>query len=68
MTWWKRTRSIVLAAIDEWIADGVPGRGAAPSYYVLFSLGPLLVLPVGVFELFLSGAATRDSLAERRDE
>lgn len=68
MTWWKETRSIVVETIDEWLVDGVPGRGAALSYYVLLSLGPLLVLLLGVFELFVSEATfRRQAVALARD-
>lgn len=68
MKWWKETRSIVVETIDEWLVDGVPGRGAALSYYVLLSLGPLLVLFLGVFELFVSEATfRREAVAVARE-
>lgn len=43
----------------EWLEDGIPARGAALAYYVLLSLGPLLVLIVGVLEFFLTGNEVR---------
>ena len=59
MAWWKEIRSIVVETIDEWLADGVPGKGAALSYYVLLSLGPFLVLLAGVFQLFVGEETLR---------
>lgn len=59
MSVWSETKSIAFATVKEWLEDGVPGRGAALSFYVLLSLGPILVLLVGVLELFLSADAVR---------
>lgn len=55
----SETKAIFTATVKEWLEDGVPGRGAALSFYVLLSLGPLLVLLVGVLELFLSTESVR---------
>lgn len=46
--------SILKETTLQWLEDEVPTRGAALSYYVLLSLGPFLVLTVGVLEFFLS--------------
>lgn len=62
--WLPEVREILLETGREWLEDGVPGRGAALSYYVLLSLGPLLILLVGVAELFLSGQAIRSQVVE----
>lgn len=51
-------RDTVVKTLD----DGVPGRSAALSYYVLLSLGPLLVILVAVLEFFLSGPEARSSV------
>lgn len=45
----------------EWLEDGIPSRGAALAYYLLLSLGPFLVLLVGVLQSFLT---TREVLDE----
>lgn len=42
-----------------WLEDGIPERGAALSYYVLLSLGPLLVLVIGTLEFFLTSEDAR---------
>lgn len=59
MTWLIETRAIVAETIRQSLDDGLPGRGAALSYYVILSLGPLLVLLMGALEMFLSGAQVR---------
>lgn len=59
---WKDARSIVTQTIGEWLHDEVPSRGAALSYYVLLSLGPLLVLFVGTMELFVSESNIREQI------
>lgn len=46
------------------LEDGIPARGAALSYYVLLSLGPLLVLLVGVLEFFLTEQQVREGVVE----
>ena len=60
MSVWSETKAIGIATVKEWLEDGVPGRGAALSFYVLLSLGPILVLIVGILELFLSAGAVRE--------
>lgn len=50
--------------VVEWVEDGVPERGAALSYYVLLSLGPVLVILVGVLELVMAGQDIRAQLVE----
>lgn len=48
----------------EWIEDDIPARGAALSYYVLLSLGPALVLIVGLLELLIGEADIRAGVIE----
>jgi membrane protein len=48
----------------EWLEDGVPARGAALAYYVLLSLGPLLVLIVGALEFFLTSEQARAQVVD----
>lgn len=56
--------SILKETVVEWIEDGIPARGAALSYYVLLSLGPLLVLIVGALEFFLTSEEARQGVVE----
>ena len=53
---------ILKETLVEWLEDGVPARGAALAYYVILSLGPLLVLIVGVLEFFLTGDEVRSAV------
>jgi membrane protein len=62
--WLKEAGAIVKDTVVESIEDGVPARGAALSYYVLLSLGPLLVLIVGALEFFLSSDAARQGVVD----
>lgn len=60
--WPGSVRAILQETIREWLADGVPERGAALAYYVLLSLGPFFVLTVGVLEFFLTEGAVREGI------
>lgn len=58
-SWASSLAGILRDTAVEWLEDGIPARGAALAYYVLLSLGPLLVLIVGVLEFFLTGEEVR---------
>ena len=60
--WLREAASILKETLVAWIEDGVPARGAALSYYVLLSLGPLLVLIVGALEFFLTSEEARQGV------
>lgn len=49
------------------IEHGIPARGASLSFYVVFSLGPLLVLLVGALELVLGAERVRDDIVRSLD-
>jgi membrane protein len=55
---------ILKETVIEWVEDGVPERGAALSYYVLLSLGPVLVIIVGVLELVMTGDNVRGQVVD----
>lgn len=57
--WFTELLDILKETGLEWLEDGVPARGAALSYYVLLSLGPLLVLLIGALEFFLTREQAR---------
>lgn len=61
-SWLSSMGGILRETAVEWLEDGVPARGAALAYYVLLSLGPLLVLIVGVLEFFLTGDQVRSAV------
>ncbi|WP_338760200.1 YihY/virulence factor BrkB family protein [Massilia sp. METH4] len=47
-SWVGRQWQIFLAAGNAWIDDYAPSMGAALSYYMLFSLAPLLVMVIAI--------------------
>lgn len=47
-SWIGRQWQICVAAANAWIDDYAPTMGAALSYYMLFSLGPLLVIVIAI--------------------
>lgn len=59
MSWYRAIGPVARETFVQWIEDGVPARGAALAYYVLLSLGPFLVMVVGVLQFFLSEADVR---------
>jgi membrane protein len=61
----KRSGKLFWRTIQEFLADGCPQMAAAISFYMLFSLPPLLVLVSMLVEPFLD-AGTVVALMERR--
>jgi membrane protein len=57
-------RALAWETLNKWIEDRGPERGAALSFYVLLSLGPLLALVVGALELLASEATVRPAIVE----
>jgi membrane protein len=52
--------SLLRQTVSEWSQDGAPRLGAALSYYSVFSIGPLLLIAIGVASLvFESGMVER---------
>jgi YihY family inner membrane protein len=47
-SWIGRQWQLCLAAANAWIDDYAPSMGAALSYYMLFSLAPLLVIVIAI--------------------
>lgn len=60
--WLRDLGTILRETGKELFEDQIPGRGAALSYYVLLSLGPLLVIVIGALEFFLSREQARASV------
>ena len=60
--WLLEVIDLVRETIIEWLEDEIPARGAALSYYVLLSLGPLLLLVVGGLEVFFAGEQVRSGV------
>ena len=57
-------RALAWETLNKWIEDRGPERGAALSFYVLLSLGPLLALVVGALELLASEQTVRPGIVE----
>lgn len=61
-SWVGRQWQIILAAANAWIDDYAPTMGAALSYYVLFSLAPLLVLVIAIAGLVFGQDAAQGAI------
>jgi membrane protein len=64
MQWLKESRKVLEGTLVSALEDGIMARGAALSYYVFLSLGPLLALLVGVLQLVASDAAQRQTVVD----
>lgn len=51
-------------SVAEFFEDGAPQAAAGVSYYGMFSLFPLAILVVAVFEVFLGGEEAREQVIE----
>jgi membrane protein len=57
--------SLLRQTFSEWSEDGAPRLGAALAYYSVFSIGPLLLIAIGVASLlFQSGTVEREVIAQ----
>ena len=54
--------SLIRETFSEWSEDGAPRLGAALAYYSIFSLGPLLIIAIGVASLFFDGGAAQQQI------
>jgi membrane protein len=55
--WW-----LLKQTFSEWSEDGAPRLGAALAYYSIFSLGPLLIIAIGVASLFFEGGGVQQQV------
>ncbi|MGH9161336.1 MAG: YihY/virulence factor BrkB family protein [Vicinamibacteraceae bacterium] len=58
----RRLALLLYEAYNEWSTDGAARLGAALSYYTLFSVGPLLIVIVGVVGLIVGEAAAQGQI------
>jgi len=57
--------SLLRQTFSEWSEDGAPRLGAALAYYSVFSIGPLLLIAIGVASLiFEAGTVEREVIAQ----
>jgi len=57
-----RTFRVVTAAIQSWFEHRAASKGAALSFYMLFSLAPILVLVISIAGLFFGAEAARGEI------
>jgi membrane protein len=62
--WLAEARTLFVQTVTEWLTDRGPERGAALSFYVILSLGPLLALLVGLLELLVSEGTVRPAVID----
>ena len=60
----RRTRILVFRSVKAYFDDGCSQRAAALSYYVLFSLFPLIIFSVGIIGLFLQDESLQTDLVD----
>lgn len=57
-----RTVRVVSAAIHDWLEHRAASKGAALSFYMLFSLAPILVLVISIAGMFFGAEAARGEI------
>lgn len=63
-----RTLVVLGASVRAWLAHRAASKGAALSFYMLFSLAPILVLVISIAGLFFGAEAARGEIfAQLRD-
>jgi membrane protein len=63
-----RTVRVVGAALKSWSAHRAASKGAALSFYMLFSLAPILVLVISIAGLFFGAEAARGEIFAQLDD
>ncbi|MDE2202360.1 MAG: YihY/virulence factor BrkB family protein [Burkholderiaceae bacterium] len=58
----RRTARILLGAAQQWSAHRAASKGAALSFYTLFSMAPVLVLVISIAGLFFGEQAARGEI------
>src|SRR5437868_6361029 len=58
----QRTWRVVIASVQSWVRHRAASKGAALSFYMLFSLAPILVLVISIAGLFFGPTAARGEI------
>ncbi len=58
----QRTVRVATAAVQSWFAHRAASKGAALTFYMLFSLAPILVLVISIAGLFFGAEAARGEI------
>lgn len=64
----KRTGRVLLAAFQSWSDHRAASKGAALSFYMLFSLAPILVLVISIAGFFFGAEAARGEIFTQLEE
>jgi membrane protein len=48
LSFWRRTRIVLVGSVKEWIDQRAASKGAAVAFYTLFSMAPILVLVIAI--------------------
>lgn len=58
----KRSAQVLIGAVRQWSAHRAASKGAALSFYTLFSMAPVLVLVISIAGLFFGEQAARGEI------
>ena len=58
----KKWLALVKQAVSAWIDDAAPSKGAALSYYTIFSIAPLLFIAISVAGLIFGPDAVQGAV------
>lgn len=58
----KRSAQVLIGAVQQWSAHRAASKGAALSFYTLFSMAPVLVLVISIAGLFFGEQAARGEI------
>lgn len=58
----KRSAQVLMGAVRQWSAHRAASKGAALSFYTLFSMAPVLVLVISIAGLFFGKQAARGEI------
>jgi membrane protein len=58
----KRSAQVLMGAVRQWSAHRAASKGAALSFYTLFSMAPVLVLVISIAGLFFGEQAARGEI------
>jgi len=57
--------SLLRQTVSEWSEDGAPRLGAALAYYSVFSIGPLLLIAIGIAGVFFNSAQAEGQVLDQ---
>lgn len=64
MRYWK-IYDMIIKAVEAWIEDRGPSRGAALAFYTLFSVSPILIIMTSIGGFFLGDERVRSAVIDQ---